>query len=83
MRQGDVLIGISGSGNSINVLNAFDYCKQNGGTTIAIVGYNGGMMKKLADHCIHVNINNMQISEDIHMLIDHMMMWVLSNELKK
>lgn len=79
MRDGDVLIGISGSGNSTNVINAFEYAKTNGGTTIAIVGYDGGKMKKMADHCIHVEINDMQISEDLHMVLDHMMMCVLSN----
>lgn len=78
MKAGDILIGISGSGNSQNVVNAMEYAKENGGTTIAIVGYDGGKMKKTADYCIHVNINNMQIAEDIHMILDHLMMWVLS-----
>lgn len=79
MKSGDILIGISGSGNSKNVVNAMEYAKSIGGTTIAIVGYSGGKMKKIADYNIHVNINNMQISEDIHMMLDHMMMYVLSH----
>ena len=37
----------------------------------------GGKMKKMADYCIHVEINDMQIAEDLHMVLDHMMMWVL------
>ena len=78
MKTGDVLIGISGSGNSRNVVNAIEYANENGGKTIAIVGYDGGKMKKIADQCIHVNINNMQIAEDIHMILDHLMMYVLS-----
>ncbi len=77
MRSGDILIGISGSGNSKNVINAFSYAKEIGGTTIAIVGYDGGKLKKMADYCIHVNINDMQISEDIHTILGHMMMRVL------
>lgn len=77
MKSGDVFIGISGSGNSKNVINAMDYAKNIGGTTIAIVGYTGGEMKEIADYSIHVNINNMQISEDVHMIIDHLMMYVL------
>lgn len=79
MKSGDILIGISGSGNSKNVVNAMEYAKSIGGTTIAIVGYSGGKMKEMADYNIHVNINDMQISEDIHMMLDHMMMFVLSH----
>lgn len=79
MKSGDILIGISGSGNSKNVVNAMEYAKSIGGTTIAIVGYSGGKMKEMADYNIHVNINDMQISEDIHMMLDRMMMYVLSH----
>lgn len=79
MKSGDILIGISGSGNSKNVVNAMEYAKSIGGTTIAIVGYSGGKMKEMADYNIHVNIKDMQISEDIHMMLDHMMMYVLSH----
>ena len=78
MKEGDILIGISGSGNSANVVNAMQYAKENGGTTIAIVGYSGGKMKKMADYSIHVDVDDMQIAEDLHMVLDHMMMWVLS-----
>ena len=79
MQEGDIVIGISGSGNSANVVNALDYASSHGGTTIAIVGYDGGKMKKMADHCIHVNINDMQVAEDVHMFLDHLMMWVLTH----
>ena len=78
MKDGDILIGISGSGNSTNVVNAMKYAKENGGTTIAIVGYSGGKMKEIADYSIHVDVDDMQIAEDLHMVLDHMMMWVLS-----
>ena len=75
----DIFIGISGSGNSANVVKAMEYANEVGATTIAIVGYDGGKMKKIATHSIHANIDNMQISEDIHMILDHVMMWVLHN----
>ena len=75
MKDGDIVIGISGSGNSTNVINAIDYAKKHGGRTIAIVGYNGGKLKEITDYTIHVDINDMQISEDVHMILDHMMMW--------
>lgn len=79
MRKEDIFIGISGSGNSRNVVNAMEYAKEIGGTTIAIVGYNGGRMKEMADYSIHVDIDDMQISEDVHMMMDHLMMYVLSH----
>ncbi len=79
MKAGDILIGISGSGNSRNVVNAFEYAKEIGGKTIAIVGYGGGKLKEMADYCIHVEIDDMQISEDLHLVLDHMMMWVLTH----
>ena len=72
------MIGISGSGNSKNVIYAMEYAKLVGGKTIAIVGYNGGRMKEIADYNIHIEIENMQIAEDIHMILDHVMMYVLS-----
>lgn len=79
MSKEDILIGVSGSGNSENVVFAMEYAKSIGGTTIAIVGYSGGKMKEIADYSIHVNVNNMQISEDVHMILDHMIMYVLSH----
>lgn len=77
MKPGDIFIGISGSGNSSNVVNAMEYAKSIGGTTIAIVGYSGGKLMEIADYHIHVNVDNMQISEDVHMVMDHLMMYVL------
>lgn len=79
MKEGDIVIGISGSGNSANVINALDFAQKHGGIAIAIVGYDGGKMKKMADYSIHVDINDMQISEDVHMILDHLMMWVLTH----
>lgn len=79
IEEGDILFGISGSGNSINVINAMEHAKSVGAKTIALVGYDGGKMKKIADYFIHVNINDMQISEDVHMIMDHLMMYVLSH----
>lgn len=78
MRKEDVLFAISGSGNSKNVVNAAKYAKSIGATVIALVGYDGGVLKTIADHSIHVKIGNMQIVEDVHMIMDHVMMFVLS-----
>jgi len=78
LHKEDVVIGISGSGNSKNVVNAIKCANEIGATTIVFVGYDGGKLKKIAKHFIHVPIDNMQIVEDAHMMLDHVMMFVLS-----
>lgn len=77
LREGDLVIGISGSGNSTNVINAIAYAKERGIKTIAITGYDGGKLREMADYKMHVPIDNMKIAEDIHMFFDHMIMHVL------
>jgi len=77
LREGDLVIGISGSGNSKNVINALEYTKECGIRTLGITGYDGGKVKQMVDVSMHVPIKNMQISEDIHMIFDHLMMSVL------
>jgi Phosphoheptose isomerase len=77
LNEKDLVVGISGSGNSKNVVNAIEYTKQEGIRTLGITGYDGGKVKQLVDFSLHVPVNNMQITEDIHMLFDHMMMTVL------
>lgn len=79
----DLLIGISGSGNSKNVLNAVEYAKECGAKVIGITGYSGGKLKEMADYEMHVNEMDMQIAEDIHMTFDHMMMKIFYNYLTK
>lgn len=70
--KGDVVIGISGSGNSKNVLKAIDFANSNGGITIGITGYDGGQLRKTVKYSVNTNINDMQISEDVHMVLDHL-----------
>jgi len=74
LEQGDLVIAISGSGNSKNIINAVQYAKAQGNQVIGMTGYEGGKLKELADLSLHVNVNSMQITEDIHMIFDHMMM---------
>lgn len=81
-RKGDLIIGISGSGNSKNVLNAIAWGNANGGITLGLTGYNGGKLKETAMHGIHINVDDMQITEDLHMALDHCMMKILYNYLK-
>jgi len=70
--KGDVVIGISGSGNSKNVLNAIEYANNNGGITIGLTGFDGGILKQITRYSVNANINDMQITEDIHMMICHL-----------
>ncbi|MBQ9632265.1 MAG: SIS domain-containing protein [Lachnospiraceae bacterium] len=79
LHKGDVVLGISGSGNSENVVRAIEYANEAGAETIAFTGYSGGKLRKIARHCIHVNIDNMQIVEDIHIILNHLMMYILSH----
>ncbi|MDR2821093.1 MAG: SIS domain-containing protein, partial [Desulfovibrio sp.] len=67
LRPGDLVIGISGSGNSQNVVKAVEYANAGGAETVALVGYDGGRLKKAAQHCVHVDVADMQIVEDVHM----------------
>lgn len=76
-KEGDLVIGISGSGNSKNVLKAIEYANENGGVTIGITGYNGGKLKTIAKYSVNTNVNDMQISEDVHMILDHLCSSVL------
>mgnify|MGYP002509499177 CR=1 FL=1 len=84
LEEGDILIAISGSGNSENVVRAAKYANQHGAVTVGLVGYDGGRLRNIVQNCIHININNMQIVEDIHMVMDHVMMFILSgNRIEK
>lgn len=75
--KGDLVIGISGSGNSSNVIKALQYANDNEGISIGITGYDGGVIKKICKYNVHVPVMDMQISEDIHMMFDHCMMSIL------
>lgn len=78
---GDYVIGISGSGNSKNVLKAIEYAKQNGGKVLGLTGFDGGKLKKLCDYSVNMNIDDMQISEDLHMMMDHLTMKIITNHM--
>ncbi len=73
-RKGDVLIGISASGNSPNLLKAFDYAREAGIKTVAITAFDGGKMKLQADEGVHVPTGPKEYgpAEDVHMVLDHL-----------
>ena len=80
LKPTDLVIGISGSGNSKNVIRAVEYAKEIGAPVVGITGYHGGKLKELADYHMDVMEDDMQISEDLHMIFDHMMYFVLNQE---
>lgn len=76
LEDGDLVIAISGSGNSENVIRAVEYAKQQGNRVIGLCGYDGGKLKGLSDVALHVAVDSMQVTEDVHMVLDHLMMSV-------
>ena len=74
LEPGDLLIGISGSGNSENVLRAISYGNEQGNITVGLCGFNGGKLKNLASYSVLAPICDMQISEDIHFTFGHLVM---------
>jgi D-sedoheptulose 7-phosphate isomerase len=79
-QKGDLLIVISGSGNSQNILEALNAANQLGLNTIAIVGFDGGSAVNIAKHKVHVPIGDMQIVEDLHLSFGHMVMKKLCDQ---
>jgi D-sedoheptulose 7-phosphate isomerase len=80
LNPGDVVIGISGSGNSENVLRAIKYANENGGVTIGWSGFSGGKLKDLAKYPIVVPSHYMQRIEDIHLLLEHLITSLIREE---
>ena len=73
---GDLAIGISGSGNSPNVLNAIDWANRHGLITFGLTGYDGGQLTQMQQHGLHVDLTDMGMVESIHMCLFH---WVLND----
>jgi len=73
-KKGDVLVGISASGNSSNLISAFEYALSSGIKTVALTAFDGGKMKRITDYGIHVptGIKEYGVAEDVHMILDHL-----------
>lgn len=67
----DALLVVSSSGNSPNVVNACEYANSQGVPTIAFVGFKGGKLKEIANHVVHVEVDNYGIVEDTHQSLIH------------
>jgi D-sedoheptulose 7-phosphate isomerase len=73
----DLVVAISGSGNSPNVVKAVEYANEAGADTLAVVGYDGGRLKRIAKHSVWVPSFDMQLCEDVHLMFGHMVMKTL------
>lgn len=78
---GDMLIVLSGSGNSDNIIKAIESAKNKGAYTSGVLGYSGGKAKELLDLPIHFAVDDMQISEDLQLIVGHMVMRLLHESL--
>ncbi len=73
---GDLLLAISGSGNSPNILKAVEWANRQGLTTVGITGFDGGTLKGLAHHNVHAAIDDMGIVESLHQVVFH---WIIDD----
>jgi D-sedoheptulose 7-phosphate isomerase len=80
-QESDLLIVLSGSGNSPNIIAALEQAKKSRMKSYAILGFDGGACKTLADVAIHFSVDDMQIAEDLQLVVGHMLMqWLHANQ---
>lgn len=73
LREGDAVLLISASGSSPNVVEACRYARKRGAPTVAFVGFDGGELARLAEHVLHVRVDNYGLAEDVHQAVMHML----------
>jgi D-sedoheptulose 7-phosphate isomerase len=73
---GDLLLAISGSGNSPNILKAVAWANEQGLTTVGITGFSGGELRSLAQHSLHAAIDDMGMAESLHQVVFH---WIIDD----
>ena len=83
-KSGDIVVGISASGNSQNLINAFEYASSAEIKTVALTAFDGGKMKEIADQGIHIPTGDKEYgpAEDLHMILDHLVGSYLTRLLK-
>jgi D-sedoheptulose 7-phosphate isomerase len=74
LMPGDLVLALSGSGNSENVIRAVKYANEHDAITLGLCGYRGGKLKEVAQHVVWVDIDDMQLAEDVHFLFGHIVM---------
>jgi D-sedoheptulose 7-phosphate isomerase len=80
-QEGDIFIGISTSGNSVNIINAFESAKNKGIMTVALTGRDGGKMAQMADIAIVVPSNDTPRIQESHILIGHIICDIIEKEI--
>ena len=83
LTEKDIVMGISGSGNSKNVIKAIEYANGRGATSLSLTGFDGGKIANICDKAIVVPVDDMQKAEDLHLMIAHIIMQVLSRKLQE
>ena len=83
LRPGDLVIAISGSGNSPNLLKAIAYANVQGAHTVGLSGFNGGKLAGVARTALTVHVNDMQKAEDVHFILFHIIMQILYARLRQ
>jgi D-sedoheptulose 7-phosphate isomerase len=82
VEPGDIVIGVSGSGNSMNVIHGIEAANRAGAVTFGLAGFQGGKLKTTAQRCIVVSSDNMQRIEDVHMILLHLIFSALLERAK-
>jgi D-sedoheptulose 7-phosphate isomerase len=77
LRRGDVVVLISGSGNSSNIIKAAKFAKKKGAVTIGMTGFSGGKLRRLVDICLHVESDQYGVIEDLHMAVGSILAFYL------
>jgi D-sedoheptulose 7-phosphate isomerase len=75
LKEGDVVVAISASGNSPNVVKAVEYANDHGAITVGLTGFNGGRLREIVDDAIHIATPNGDYGpvEDLHLILDHLL----------
>jgi D-sedoheptulose 7-phosphate isomerase len=79
--EGDVLVGLSTSGNSVNILKAFEEAKKNKMITVALTGFSGGKMKEISDHLLNVPSDDTPRIQEAHILLGHIICEIVEAEI--
>jgi D-sedoheptulose 7-phosphate isomerase len=80
-KKGDVLVGLSTSGNSINIVNAFEVAREKGMITIGFTGFTGGMMKEISDYLLNVPSTDTPRIQESHILLGHIICELVEEQL--
>ena len=78
---GDLVMGISASGNSPNIIKAIEYANANDGTTVGLCGFKGGRLSEIAQLCVDAPVEHYGISEDVHCIVSHMIAYYMTERI--